>query len=157
VAVGAADEPASAKRPTPGERRSVHRVVTLDDVATLVARLPESSEGTSYGNRSWTVRGRTFAWERPFSQADIRRFGTDPVPSGPILAVRVADLAEKDAVLAADPKALFTIPHFDNYAAVLIRLDAATKRAVRAALVDAWLAMAPPALAETHRELVRRR
>jgi hypothetical protein len=33
---------------------------------------------------------------------------------GPILAVRVEDLGEKEAVLAAQPKAFFTIPHFDG-------------------------------------------
>jgi hypothetical protein len=53
---------------------------------------------------------------------------------------------EKEAVLAAQPKAFFTIPHFDGYAAVLIQLKSVTKRALREALVDGWMACAPPAL-----------
>jgi hypothetical protein len=60
--------------------------------------------------------------------------------------VRVEDLGEKEAVLAANPKAFFTIPHFDGYPAVLIQLKKVTKRALREALTDGWLACAPPRL-----------
>ena len=46
--------------------------------------------------------------------------------------------------------AFFTIPHFDKYPAVLIRLKAVTKRTMRTALVDAWLAAAPAKLATAY-------
>ena len=48
------------------------------------------------------------------------------------------------------PKAFFTIPHFDGYAAVLIQLKAVTKRALRDAIVDGWLACAPEQLADAY-------
>jgi hypothetical protein len=35
-------------------------------------------------------------------------------PRGPILAVGVADLHEEEALLAAHPLALLSIPHFDK-------------------------------------------
>jgi hypothetical protein len=123
-------------------------VVTVDEVARMASELPEVAEGCSHGNRAWSVAGKAFAWERPFSKADIRRFGDATPPAGPILAIRVEDLGEKEAALAAQPKAFFTIPHFDGYAAVLVQLKKATKRPLREALTDGWLACAPPLLAK---------
>jgi hypothetical protein len=123
-------------------------VATIDDVARIAAELPEVIEGTTHGNRSWTVAGKAFAWERPFSKADIKRYGDATPPDGPILAVRVEDLGEKEAVLAANPKGFFTIPHFNGYSAVLIQLRKAPTNALREAIVDGWLACAPAKLTE---------
>ena len=60
---------------------------------------------------------------------------------------RTADLADKEAALAAHPDSFFTIPHFDGYRAVLIRLPQVTRAALREAITDGWLACAPPKLA----------
>jgi hypothetical protein len=125
-------------------------MVTIDEVALLAEELPEATSGEQRGNRSWSVRGKAFAWERPFSKADIKRFGDESPPVGPILAVRVGDLAEKEAVLAAHPDGFFTIPHFNGYAAVLIQLDKVATTDLREALVDGWLACAPKALADEY-------
>ncbi len=97
-------------------------MMTWDDVADIAMKLPEVTDGERYGNRTWFVAGKGFAWERPFSKADIKRFGDVAPPAGEILAVRVGDLAEKEGVLASNPRAFFTIPHFDGYAAVLVQL-----------------------------------
>jgi hypothetical protein len=125
-------------------------MATVDDVARMAVALPEVTEGERYGNRTWAVRGKAFAWERPFSKADIRRFGDETPPAGPILAISVADLGEKDAVLAANPKAFFTIPHFNGYPAILVQLNKVTQKALREALLDGWLAKAPRALADEY-------
>ena len=121
-------------------------MVSLDEFARMAMELPEVEEGERHGNRSWSVGGKTFAWERSFSKADIKRFGGAPVPDGPIIAVRLEDLHEKEAVLADAHRGFFTIPHFDGYAAVLIQLKTVTKRPLRGALVDGWLACAPDEL-----------
>jgi len=136
-------------------------VVSVDEAARMAMDLPGVTEGDSRGNRSWSVggsgkggkgsgKGKVFAWVRPFSKADIKRFGAADPPDGPILAVRVEDLHEKEAVLAAGPEGFFTIPHFDGYAAVLIELDRVDEQTLREAIVDAWLACAPPALADEY-------
>jgi hypothetical protein len=130
-------------------------MVTVEEAGRMALDLPEVAEGERHGNRTWSVAGKGFAWERPFSKADIRRFGDATPPNGPILAVRVEDLGEKEAVLAAQPKAFFTIPHFDGYSAVLIQLKAVTKKVLREAILDGWLACAPPKLADKYLQRAR--
>lgn len=116
-----------------------------DDVARLALALPETTESTSYGNTAWKVRDKSFVWERPFSKADLKRLGGTG-PDGPILAAYVDDLAEKEAVLAANPGAMLTIEHFNGFPAVLILLDQVGAETLEAAVVDAWLARAPKTL-----------
>ena len=92
-----------------------------------------------------------------FSKADIKRFGDETPPAGPILAVSVEDLDEKKAVLEAHPEAIFNITHFDGFPAVLIQLKKVNRRVLREAIVDAWLAAAPPKLAEEYLAATRPR
>jgi hypothetical protein len=125
-------------------------MATIDEAAEIASALPEVTIGERYGNRTWLVAGKGFAWERSFSKADIKRFGDASPPDGPILAVKVADLGEKEAVLGAGIKGVFTIPHFDGFPAVLIQLNKVGKRALREAITDAWLACAPPKLADEY-------
>jgi hypothetical protein len=127
-------------------------VATYDDVARLALALPETAEGSSRGGRAWTVAGKNFVWERPFSKADVKRFGDEPIPAGPILGVMVEDLGEKEAVLAEARPGFFTIPHFNGFPAVLVQLDVVGDAALREGVVDAWLAQAPSALAKRYAE-----
>lgn len=134
-----------------GALARVRPMATVDEAEAIARELPEVTEGVRYGNRTWLVGTKAFAWERPFSKADLKRFGTEPPPSGPILAVAVGDLAEKAAVLDEHAAhGVFTIPHFDGYAAVLVQLDVVAIDVLRELIVDGWLAGAPPALAEAY-------
>ena len=83
----------------------------IEVAARVALGLPEVTEGQRGEARTWLVAGKAFAWVRPFSKADIRRYGAEAPPDGPILAVRVRDLDEKDAVLSfksTDPQ--FQVP-----------------------------------------------
>src|SRR5437588_7898280 len=125
-------------------------MATLDEAAAMASELPEVTDGLRHGTRTWFVAGKGFAWERGFSKADLRRFGDEKPPDGPIFAVRTADLMEKEAILAAGHKGVFTIEHFNAYPALLIQLKAVGKRVLRELIVDAWLACAPPKVADAY-------
>lgn len=53
-------------------------------------------------------------------------------------------------MLAAHPERVFTIPHFDGYAAVLVQLTAATEAVLREVILDGWLAVAPVDVADAY-------
>lgn len=125
-------------------------MVTLDEVDRLARALPEVTVGERFHNRNWLVAGKSFAWERPYSKADLRRFGDRTPPSGPILGVRTADLEEKEILLHSGQAGVFTIEHFNGYAAVLVQLDVVGVDTLRDLLTDAWLAMAPDALSSRY-------
>jgi hypothetical protein len=56
----------------------------------------------------------------------------------------------KDALLADEPSVFFTIPHFEGYPAVLIRLEAIGLDVLEEVIVEAWLARAPKRLADAY-------
>jgi hypothetical protein len=117
--------------------------MTFDDVDEIARSLPGVTVGSSWGHKTWMVNERGFAWQRPFSKADLKRFGDETPPQDPILAVRVENLDAKDALLAIAPPGFFTIPHFNGYSAVLVQLKKAKIKDVRAAIVDAHRCMTP--------------
>ena len=70
----------------------VVHMATWDDVHRLATGLPQTVEGASReGRLDWSVKGKTFAWERPLRRGDLEALG-DAAPQGPILAARVPDL-----------------------------------------------------------------
>jgi hypothetical protein len=120
-------------------------MMKLDDAAAFATGLPDVVVGTKWGNRTWMVGKRSFAWQRPLRKPDLARFGDDTPPTGDILAVAVENLDAKDALLAMGLPGFFTIEHFNGYAAVLIALGGARTHDVRAAITDAWRTVASPA------------
>jgi hypothetical protein len=122
---------------------------TWDDVRRIALALPETSERPSRGLCQWRVKDRLFVWERPLRRGEIEALGAK-APDGPIQGARVEHLVAKEALLADDPRVFFTTPHFDNYAAILVRLDRISARDLDEVIVEAWLARAPKSLAEEY-------
>jgi hypothetical protein len=70
------------------------------------------------------------------------------VPNPGVIAVRVANLGQKDLLLSADPEKFFTEPHYEGFPAVLVRLDAVSVADLKLLIGDAWRCQAPAALAK---------
>ena len=68
------------------------------------------------------------------------------VPNFDVIAVRVANLAEKERLLAARPEMCFTEPHYNGFPAILVRLKAVRVPELRALLTEAWRCQAPKEL-----------
>ena len=123
-------------------------VPTWDDVRRLAAALPDTDEHPSYGGRpSWRVHQNMFVWDRPLGKADRVFLGSAaPDESEPVLGVRVAHEGVKAALVADDPDVFFTIPHFDGYPAVLVRLGRVALDELDELIEDAWRLRAPKRL-----------
>ena len=109
-------------------------------VRRIALGLPQVEEAA--GEFAFRVGGKLIAW------AWLRR----PAPGEPrvaqpdVLALRVANLREKEALLAADPEKFFTEPHDDGYPTVLVRLAAVDEQDLTELLTDAWRGRAPKQL-----------
>jgi len=121
-------------------------VASWDDVRRLALALPETSEQSSRDQPAWRVRDKTFAWDRPLRKGDLKALGAG-APDGPVLGAHVEHLGAKEALLASGPRIYFTTPHFDGYAAVLVRMEAIEPDELEELLTEAWLARAPKRLA----------
>lgn len=121
-----------------------------EDVRRIVASLPETrEERRGSGQLSWRVKDKSLCWERPLRASDLKKLG-DAAPEGDILGVRVPDLGAKEAILADNSGAIFTIPHFDGYPAVLVVLDEADLGELEELIVEAWLSRAPAKLVKAY-------
>jgi hypothetical protein len=108
-------------------------VVDWDTVRELALAFPEAEEETSYGQPAFRVRHKLFVWMSPHERG--------------ALCVRV-DPEEKGFILASDPDAYFTTPHYDGYPAVLIRLERIGRDELAERIEDAWLLRAPKRLVD---------
>ena len=117
-------------------------MATWEQVRRYALALPGVVEETSFGNAAWKVNKKPFLWERPLRKSDLAALG-DAAPKGAILGVRTADLEMKEALLRSDPRAIFTTPHFDGYAAVLVQLDKISANSLKRLVIEAWLGRAP--------------
>jgi hypothetical protein len=119
-------------------------MATQADVRRIALSLPDTEEAKDRFAFSVLNKGKLkgFAW--------VWMERTDPkkprVPNPRVIAVRVANLGQRDAILSSNSKKFFTEPHYAGFPAVLVRLDAVTIADVKTLIADAWHCQAPRAL-----------
>ena len=121
-------------------------MATRADVRRIALSLPNVQEGKDHFAFSVPNKGKLkgFAWvwmERVIPKK--------PRVANPgVIAVRVANVGQRNAMLSADPTKFFTEPHYAGFPAVLVRLDAVTVTDLKVLLTEGWRCMAPPDVAE---------
>jgi hypothetical protein len=119
-------------------------VATQDDVRRIALALPDTVEAKD--RFAFSVRNKDK--EKGFVWVWLERL--DPkqarVPNPKVVAIRVPDGAEKQALLATNSKKFFTEDHYNGFPAVLVRLAAIRARELEQLITDAWRTMAPKAL-----------
>ena len=123
-------------------------MATRADVRRIAKKLPDTTEGTDRFAFSVLNQGK----EKGFAWVWMERVEPKKprVPNPKVLAVRVANLGEKDALIASDPDVFFTEPHYNGFPAVLVRLAAIDEAELEELLIDAWRCQAPKALAREY-------
>jgi len=122
----------------------------MADLDELALALPEATKEVSTDGRpSYLVHGKLFCCQR-----GRRRDAVDPATGerlDDVLMFRVADLDVKELLLADARGVFFTTPHFDGYAAVLVRipqLALVDRDELRDLVVEAWLTRAQKRVAK---------
>jgi hypothetical protein len=115
-----------------------------DDVRRIALALPETREAEDHFAFSVANRGKqkgfVWAWNERVEPGKPR------VPRSDVLAVRVADRSDKEALLASDQEKFFTEPHYNGFPAVLVRLAAIEVDELEELVTNAWRCQAPRAL-----------
>jgi hypothetical protein len=118
-------------------------MATHDELRRLALALPDTTEATD--RVAYSVAGKGFAWSWMERIAPKK----PRVENRDVIAVRVANELEKQALLDLDPGVFFTELHYDGYPAVLVRLAAIDPGLLEEILMAAWRAKAPRRLTKT--------
>lgn len=114
------------------------------DARRIALALPEAVEGgepLAFSVRAGSkFKGFAWTWKE---RVEPRR---PRVPNLEVLAVRVSNLEEKEALLSMGRPEIFTEPHYNGFPAVLVRLPQIEVEDLEDLLVDAWRCCAPPRL-----------
>ena len=116
-------------------------MATQADVRRIALSLPETEETRTHFafsvRNKGKLKGFVWVWMERIAPGKAR------VPQPKVIAVRVANLFDKDFLLSLDPAKFFTEPHYDGFPAVLVRLPAVTARELRPLITEAWRCQAP--------------
>ncbi|MDO8185092.1 hypothetical protein Q5424_03090 [Conexibacter sp. JD483] len=126
-------------------------MATSDDLRALALALPEARERPSYGSPAFFVSRALFARMLDGrGHTDPGDGSLDGALEWPAVAVRTASVAERELLIASQPRSFYATPHYDGYPMVLVRLATVGTDELRELLVEAWLARAPARLRAAH-------
>ena len=107
-----------------------------NDVRRIALALPDTSEAEGHFAFSVLNKGKqkgfVWAWNERVQPKKPR------VPSDTVVAVRVADEDEKQALLASGEEKFFTEPHYNGFPAILVRLPLIDPDELEELITDAW-------------------
>ena len=122
----------------------------MTDLDQLALALPETTKELSDDGRpSYHAHGKLFCCHRGRRRDAIDAKTGERLDD--VLMFRVADLGVKELMLADERRIFFTTPHFDGYAAVLMRipdLDRLDRDELEDVVVEAWLTRAQKRIAK---------
>jgi hypothetical protein len=117
-----------------------------EDVRRIALSLPDTSEADDHFAFSVLNKGKqkgfVWAWNERVEPKKPK------VPRADVVAIRVADQLDKEALLACDPEKFFTEPHYNGFPAILVRLPLIEPDELEELIVDAWRCQAPRALVQ---------
>ena len=115
-----------------------------EDVRRIALALPGASEAEDHFAFSVLNRGKpkgfVWAWNERVAPKKPK------VRSPTVVAIRVADLNEKELLLASGGEKFFTEPHYNGFPAILVRLPLMDVDELAELIEDAWRCQAPKAL-----------
>ena len=115
-----------------------------EDVRRIALALPGASEAEDHFAFSVLNRGKpkgfVWAWNERVAPKKPK------VRSATVVAIRVADLNEKELLLASGGEKFFTEPHYNGFPAILVRLPLIDVAELEELIEDAWRCQAPKAL-----------
>jgi hypothetical protein len=111
-------------------------MATEDDVREIAMALPEVTQDQWYRTPAYKVAGKGFLRLRTEAEGG--------------LVVFVPDLGEKEALLAANREAYYTIPHYDGYPIILVNLAAVELDELRELITESWRIRAPIKLRKSY-------
>jgi hypothetical protein len=114
---------------------------TQDDVRRIALGLPGAFEEDDRFAFAVTNKGKAKAF--PWVWAERVEPKKPRVFNPEVLAVRVANLNEKDAILALDERKFFTEPHYNGFPAVLLRLAEVTLDELEQLITEGYRCQAP--------------
>jgi hypothetical protein len=126
-------------------------MATLADLDELALALPETTKEVSDDGRpTYLVHGKFFCFHRRPRPDAVDETTGERLDD--VLVFRVDGLEVKELLLADARRAFFTTPHWNGYAAVLLRipdLERIDREELRELVVEAWLTRASKRVAKT--------